>query len=78
MLYERSVIPVIESKYALFTNTEKKIADYFLKGENSAEANIQDIAEALYVSQASISRFAKNADLAALESLYLHILTVQE
>lgn len=59
MLYERSVIPVIESKYALFTNTEKKIADYFLKGENSAEANIQDIAEELFVSQASISRFAK-------------------
>ena len=55
MIYEKSVIPIIESKYTLFTNTEKKIADYFLQ----CDANIQNVAEQLYVSQASISRFAK-------------------
>ena len=31
MIYEKSVIPIIESKYTLFTATEKKIADYFLQ-----------------------------------------------
>ena len=59
MIYEKSVIPIIESKYTLFTNTEKKIADYFLKCDTNMDINIQNVAEQLYVSQASISRFAK-------------------
>ena len=59
MIYEKSVIPIIESKYTLFTNTEKKIADYFLQCDTNMDINIQNVAEQLYVSQASISRFAK-------------------
>ena len=59
MIYEKSVIPIIESKYTLFTNTEKKIADYFLQCDANMDINIQNVAEQLYVSQASISRFAK-------------------
>jgi len=59
MIYEKSVIPIIESKYTLFTATEKKIADYFLQCDPSMDINIQNVAERLYVSQASISRFAK-------------------
>ena len=59
MIYEKSVIPIIESKYTLFTNTEKKIAGYFLQCDANMDINIQNVAEQLYVSQASISRFAK-------------------
>ena len=59
MIYEKSVIPIIESKYTLFTNTEKKIADYFLQCDTNMDINIQSVAAKLYVSQASISRFAK-------------------
>ena len=59
MIYEKSVIPIIESKYTLFTNNEKKIADYFLQCDANMDINIQNVAEQLYVSQASISRFAK-------------------
>ena len=59
MIYEKSVIPIIESKYTLFTNTEKKIADYFLQCDANMDINIQNVAEQLYVSQAYISRFAK-------------------
>ena len=59
MIYEKSVIPIIESKYTLFTATEKKIADYFLQCDPGMDISIQNVAEKLYVSQASISRFAK-------------------
>ena len=59
MIYEKSVIPIIESKYTLFTNTEKKIADYFLQCDANMDINIQNVADQLYVSQASISRFSK-------------------
>ena len=59
MIYEKSVIPIIESKYTLFTATERKRADYLLQCGPSMDINIQNVAERLYVSQASISRFAK-------------------
>ena len=53
------MIQIIESKYTLFTNTEKKISVYFLQCDANMDINIQNVAEQLYVSQASISRFAK-------------------
>lgn len=59
MVYEKSVIPIIESKYTLFTATEKKIADYFLEFDHGMDISIQNVAKKLRVSQASISRFAK-------------------
>jgi len=47
MIYEKSVIPIIESKYTLFTNTEKKIADYFLQCDPGMDISIQGNYESL-------------------------------
>ena len=71
MIYEKSVIPIIESKYTLFTNTEKKIADYFLQCDANMDINIQNVAEQLYVSQASISRFAKKCGFVGFREFIL-------
>ncbi len=58
-MYEKSIIPVIEAKYYSFTATEKRIADYFIKHDSVENLTIQEIADEIFVSQASISRFAK-------------------
>ena len=34
---EKSVVPVLEAKYDSFTQSEKNIADFFLKNKNQAD-----------------------------------------
>lgn len=57
--YVKSVIPVIESNYDNFTNVEKNIADFFIQNRKKVDFSARAIAERLYVSEASLSRFAK-------------------
>lgn len=57
--YVKSVIPVIESNYDNFTNVEKNIADFFIQNRKKVDFSAKAIAERLYVSEASLSRFAK-------------------
>ena len=57
--YEKSIVPVIESKYNSFTNVEKNIADFFLNNEQKMDFSAQSVAQAIFVSEASLSRFAK-------------------
>lgn len=57
--YVKSVLPLIESKYANFTQVEKNIGDFFLKNRESMDFSAKNIAGLLYVSEASLSRFAK-------------------
>ena len=37
---EKSVVPVLEAKYDSFTQSEKNIADFFLKNKNQADSRI--------------------------------------
>lgn len=57
--YVKSVIPVIESNYENFTALEKNIADFFMKNEEKMDFSAKEIAKHLFVSEASLSRFAK-------------------
>ncbi len=57
--YTKSVIPVIESNYDNFTTVERNIADFFIQNRKKMDFSARAIAEHLYVSEASLSRFAK-------------------
>lgn len=59
MEYLRSVIPVIESNYDNLTPVEKNIGDYFIHNGEQTDFSAKAIAEKLFVSEASLSRFAK-------------------
>ena len=57
--YVKSVVPIIESNYDNFTNLEKTIAEFFIKNQKKMDFSAKNISEKLYVSEASLSRFAK-------------------
>lgn len=57
--YVKSVVPIIESNYDNFTTVEKNIADFFIKNREKVDFSAKAVAERLYVSEASLSRFAK-------------------
>ena len=57
--YVKSIIPIIESKYSSFTHVEKNIADFFLNKQKELDFSAQSIAQEIFVSEASLSRFAK-------------------
>lgn len=57
--YHKSVIPVIESNYENLTNVERTIADFFINNKNQMDFSSKSIANHLFVSEASLSRFAK-------------------
>lgn len=57
--YVKSVVPMIELNYDNFTTVEKSIADFFIQNREKVDFSAKAIAERLYVSEASLSRFAK-------------------
>lgn len=57
--YVKSIIPVVEAKYSSFTNVEKSIADFFLGNQEKMDFSAQNVAKKIFVSEASLSRFAK-------------------
>ena len=57
--YVKSVVPIIESNYDKFTTVEKNIADFFIKNRKKVDFSAKAIAERLFVSEASLSRFEK-------------------
>lgn len=71
--YVKSVIPIIESNYENFTALEKNIADFFMKNEEKMDFSAKEIAKHLFVSEASLSRFAKKMWISRLSRIYLSI-----
>ncbi len=59
MNYLKSVIPIIEANYKNFTTVEKIIADFFRTNETQIDLTAKNVSEMLFVSEASLSRFAK-------------------
>ncbi|MCD8020539.1 MAG: MurR/RpiR family transcriptional regulator [Clostridiales bacterium] len=57
--YVKSVVPIIESNYDKFTTVEKNIADYFIHNRKKEDFSAKAISDKLFVSEASLSRFAK-------------------
>lgn len=57
--YVKSVVPIIESNYDNFTTVEKIIADFFINNQERIDFSSKSISKRLFVSEASLSRFAK-------------------
>lgn len=77
--YEKSVIPMIESNYENLTTVEKTIADFFINNKEIKNLNAKSIADHLYISEASISRFAKKIGYTGYrEFIYHYQATFQE
>ena len=57
--YVKSVVPMIESNYDNLTMVEKTIAEFFIRNRKKMDFSAKCISELLYVSEASLSRFAK-------------------
>lgn len=57
--YVKSVVPIIESNYNNFTMVEKNVADFFIHNHEKMDFSAKTVAAKLFVSEASLSRFAK-------------------
>lgn len=57
--YGKSLIPTIETLYDSLTTVEKEIANFFIHNKTSMDFSSKNISTLLYVSEASLSRFAK-------------------
>lgn len=57
--YEKTIIPIIKAAYNNFTPLEKNIADFFIHNTDDLDLSSKHIASLLYVSEASLSRFAQ-------------------
>ena len=57
--YIKSVVPIIERNYEKLTTVEKNIADFFINNREKVDFSSKAIADRLYVSEASLSRFAQ-------------------
>ena len=67
--YVKSVVPIIKMNYDNFTAVEKSIADFFIQNQEKVELSSKAMADRLFVSEASLSRFAQNAVIGATGSL---------
>ena len=57
--YIKPIIPIIESNYSNFTQAERTIADFFINNGEKMNFSAKVISQKLFVSEASLSRFAK-------------------
>lgn len=56
---QNSIVLSITSNYEQFTTVEKRIADYFIENKTFDDFSSKNITSQLYVSEASLSRFAQ-------------------
>lgn len=57
--YEKNIVPHIESIYGNFTGVERTIADFFIQNEGMEDLSAKSVSGKLFVSEASLSRFAQ-------------------
>lgn len=54
-----NIIPQMEAIYSSFTPLEKTIADFFIHNNEKTDLSSKSVSKKLFVSEASLSRFAK-------------------
>lgn len=72
MYCDEYISQIIESKRESFSDTEKKIADFFIHNSEKTDFSAKAIAERLYVSNASLSRFAKKCGYKGYREFIYH------
>ena len=71
--YSKSAILIIKTNYDKLTSVEKSIGDFFLQNREHMDFSAKAVAEKLYVSEASLSRFAKKCGFRGYrEFMYLY------
>ena len=70
--YEKTIIPMFESIYENFTPLEKTIADFFINNKERLDFSSRNIAKRLYISEASLSRFAKKCGFKGYREFLFH------
>lgn len=77
---EKMIAPILEAKYDSFTQSEKEIAQFFLKNKESVmDFSIEELSKKLFVSKASISRFVKKCGFKGYrEFLYQYNKSIHE
>lgn len=70
--YEKSIIPVIEANYENMTNVEKSIADFFVTNKEKRDFSSKSMSDFLFVSESSLSRFAKKLGYAGYREFIYH------
>ncbi len=66
----KSIIPIIESKYDSFTNTEKTVADFFIHNTEQIDFSASNISKIIFTSEAALSRFARKCGYREFKYLY--------
>ncbi len=77
---EKMIAPILEAKYDSFTQSEKEIAEFFLRNkEKMVDFSIEELSKELFVSKASISRFVKKCGFKGYrEFLYQYNKSINE
>lgn len=70
--YEKTIIPMIEAVYGSFTTVERNIADFFIHNREEMDFSSKHISQMLYVSEASLSRFAKRCGYKGYREFIFH------
>lgn len=70
--FEKTIIPIIESVYDNFTPLERNIADFFIHNTNKIDFSSKNISNHLFVSEASLSRFAKKCGFKGYREFIFH------
>lgn len=73
--YEKSIIPLIESTYGNMTTVEKNIADFFISNKEKMDFSAKNISQYLFVSESSLSRFAKKIGYTGYREFIYHYQT---
>lgn len=68
--YEKNIVPHIEAIYENFTPLEKTIADFFIHNEEKLDLSSKNVSKRLFVSEASLSRFAKKCGYNGYREFY--------
>lgn len=76
--YKKTIVPVIEANYENFSAVEKNIADFFINNKEKIDFSSKNISGLLYVSEASLSRFAKKCGYKGYREFVYHYQEVFE
>lgn len=72
-IYHENIIERIQSNYSQMTETEKIIADFFLKNQEKQDFSAKALGKILHISETSFSRFAKKIGFSGYrEFLYMY------
>lgn len=70
--YTKTIIPMIESVYGSLTAVERSIADFFIQNRTERDFSAKHIAQLLFVSEASLSRFAQKCGYKGYREFVFH------